>query len=248
MPEECLDCVEGDCNVCELIPEQCRTCDDDDCNGCVVQLELPMEVPHARNDVPWTRRGSPRMPNSGDREEWGKRIANAGPFLRRLPYDNDILNNSKDGSFLGGLGVYGMEERAFAKNWDYENNGPFSRPSIMDHLLSDPIFDDTIKTDHDRYVAELVAQAVIQWLGTNCGAAFVQESQRIGREDKERLRRKIAEARVIRLTNKGHSLTNEIAELERVMEVKINSEVTERDRARREYFGDRARELAELRA
>jgi hypothetical protein len=55
-------------------------------------------------------------------------------------------------------------EVAFAKRWEFENNG---RPGnhLIDHMIPDA-------TERDRQVAA----TVIQWLGSNCGMGFIYDT------------------------------------------------------------------------
>lgn len=64
----------------------------------------------------------------------------------------------------------GMRERSFARLWESENNPPVylnSGIGVLAHLVPD-------MTQRDA----TVAATVIQWLGTNCGQAFLREVER----------------------------------------------------------------------
>jgi len=59
---------------------------------------------------------------------------------------------------------------------------------VLGLILGDEPIKGLIRDEVDRYLVMLTAQAIVQWLGTNCGRAFVDEAQRVGDRDSERLK------------------------------------------------------------
>jgi len=78
-----------------------------------------------------------------------------------------------------------VAERAFAHLWDFEHNG--SDSGILFHILAEEPVCRLIRDEHDRYLCQLVAQSVVQWLGTNCGRGFIQRAEDIAKNDQKRI-------------------------------------------------------------
>lgn len=146
------------------------------CDTC--QPRLPLEYEYATDKVPWERKGHPGAVRVSGETEWGKDVPNIGISPERLLDDGAM---AFQGSFIG---VY---ERAFAMLWDYNVNGRRGT-DVLDLILGEEPIKGLIRDEVDRYLVMLTAQAIVQWLGTNCGRAFVDEAQRVGDRDCERLK------------------------------------------------------------
>ena len=110
--------------------------------------------------------------------KWVDKYCNIGSAPHRLYTDEFIIKT--------GCAHHGVEERMFAMYWDFENNGgSCSRP--LECLYSDERIQKLVKDDEDQILLEMVAQTTIQWLGTNCGSAFINEVRRLAKKDSERL-------------------------------------------------------------
>ena len=141
---------------------------------------LGLKMEYATDDVPWERKGcvgfSPK-----DSPEWGKSVPNTSISKHRLVDDTVLIERSFASD------VY---ERSFAMLWDYEVNAGHGK-TILDLLLEEEPIRGLIRDEVDKLIVMLSAQAVIQWLGTNCGHAFIEEARRIAEKDKERIEKEI---------------------------------------------------------
>jgi hypothetical protein len=61
--------------------------------------------------------------------------------------------------------------------WDFNNNT--SIRGALNEIFKEPEIASRLKTDSDVFLAELVAQAVIQWLGCNNGRIFLGQAERL---------------------------------------------------------------------
>ena len=139
--------------------------------------------PLVRDTVPWKRCGHPlwrrTSPDKGE-YKWGREVANVGIFPERLFTDEYITGVWKHHSV-------GVEERAFAEMWDYDNNGCGGTSKVISIVNAEPI-SSMIKSPDDWKLVQLVAQTIVQWLGTNCGSCFVDEARKLAQFDKDRFR------------------------------------------------------------
>lgn len=155
---------------------QSETCNTHVCPTCHPQLPLKLE--YATDDVPWERRGYPgsvRTPENTDRK-WKKDVANAGVCKNRLFSDTDMITTH----------AFGVEERAFAHLWDFEHNGDTNN-GILFLIMSEEPVRGLLRDEHDRWLCQLVAQAIVQWLGTNCGRSFIQRAEDMAKADQKRI-------------------------------------------------------------
>jgi len=146
----------------------------------MIQGLLPFKYDEVTDGVPWKRSGAPGYPNHYPDISWKsgeEGVANTGGAPDRLLTDEEIV---KTGC------TNGVAERTFAMLWDYENNGACGDPSI-NLLYRDERIRPLIKDDEDRCLMERTAQTVIQWLGTNCGKAFINRAERLSKEEVARL-------------------------------------------------------------
>lgn len=155
------------------------------------QSKLNFKFLNASNDVPWERCGNPFSVDK--KGKWENNYVNIGAYKNRLFSDEQIINNLRNNynlyfgsSFLLGF----INERSFAKMWDYYINGSYNS-NIVNHLLGDPILKEFLKNNEYRYFAELVMQSVIQWLGTNCGSCFIDEAKKLAKVDSEKLKKEL---------------------------------------------------------
>jgi len=81
----------------------------------------------------------------------------------------------------------GVEERAFAAAWDFECNCR-NDGGILSRLMTEEPIASLLRGQRDVWLAQLVAQAIIQWLGTNCGYCFIEEARKLAAADKKRLK------------------------------------------------------------
>jgi hypothetical protein len=136
----------------------------------------------AHKDVPWRRKGVPNhyFGNGESARKWDAYYDNIGSWRERLQSDEEIAKHFNGPySFTPGINMF--EERSFAEMWDYNNNGRGggSRP-IMAHFLHDKKeMSNLVKTAHDEKLCGKLSQTIIQWLGTNCGSAFVDEARKL---------------------------------------------------------------------
>jgi len=149
------------------------------CPNCHPSLGLRLE--YATDKVPWSRKGHPHF-NPRNEKAWSKKIPNTGISKERLIDDDTLLKHPHGGRL-------GLEERAFAMLWDYRNNGDCSSTTVLDLLLSEEPIRGLIRDEIDRYLVMATAQSIIQWLGTNCGASFIDEARQIAGEDEKRLKK-----------------------------------------------------------
>jgi hypothetical protein len=139
------------------------------------ELDHDYEPEHASDNVPWPRMGHTSEPLKERRRkgaiEWDSRVVNLGMDKHRLYSDRRIVEL---GSSLGKISRTLVEERAFAELWDYYNNGRMA-PILSSLMPGVP------KSDYERRLMGLVAATLVQWLGTNVGACFVDEARRNAR-------------------------------------------------------------------
>jgi len=145
---------------------RCKTCNP----------ELPMKRDYAEEDVPWRRSGHPGSALSPEGRPWRKSFANTGALKGRLYNDVHMLSSE-----------VGIEERAFACFWDYWQNGQPTN-GIMDYILKEEPLGSLIRDERDRWMCMLVAQTVMQWLGTNCGRAFLEGVKGVVTADRARIK------------------------------------------------------------
>ena len=155
--------------IVDLSNVKCKTC----------HPELPLKLEFATDKVPWNRRGYPGT-LATEIPEWGKEYANMSVHPDRLYTDAELISNN--------MGNVGVEERAFAAMWDFECNCR-NRGGILDRILGEEPILSLMRDQRDIWLAQLIAQALMQWLGTNCGLSFINESQRLAESDKKRLDR-----------------------------------------------------------
>jgi hypothetical protein len=155
--------------IVDLSEAKCKTC----------HPELPLKLEFATDKVPWNRRGYPGT-LATEIPEWGKEYANTSVHPDRLYTDAEMISNN--------MGNAGVEERAFAAMWDFECNCR-NRGGILDRILGEEPILSLMRDQRDIWLAQLIAQALMQWLGTNCGLSFINESQRLAESDKKRLDR-----------------------------------------------------------
>jgi hypothetical protein len=156
-----------------------------------VELELSAEPQLARDDVPWTRKGYPDSTTKG--YKWVGYVDNRGLAPLRLLGDERLIDI---GARMGGSVPIGyLEERAFAERWDYENNGKCNnrRGALLHLLLASNSGMALLRNDREIEVAEVVASTLIQWLGTNIGRGFLEQSLRRAKTEQARLSPKVAE-------------------------------------------------------
>jgi len=171
------------------------------------------EMNNAIGNVPWRRFGHPFIDNvQSDAAEWEHRVANKGIQFSRLKSDEEVLEiHRQDGcctyNYCGDI-----QERIFAEMWDYENNG--GGRAVMDHILEDELVDQFIKGPKDRYLAEIVAQSVIQWLGTNVGSCFVDEVHKLIEKRRGNLIDKIDEEKQERKQERKDALAQRKKEIQ----------------------------------
>lgn len=133
------------------------------------------------NKVPWKRYGFPNWQEKLQyREKWKNDFVNVGICPDRLFTDEKIINS--------GWPNLGVEERTFAMMWDYHNNYCLGTRPYIHILLEDPI-KSLLKNEEDIKLMELTAQSIIQWLGTNVGSCFIDETRKISREETKRLKK-----------------------------------------------------------
>ena len=150
----------------DLSESKCKTC----------HPELPMKLEFSTDKVPWNRHGYPGS-LATEFPEWGNDYANMSVHPHRLYTDAEMLNS-----------VYGMgvEERAFAAMWDFECNCR-NRGGILSRILGEEPIVSLMRDMRDVWQAQLIAQALMQWLGTNCGRSFVDEARKLADTDRKRL-------------------------------------------------------------
>lgn len=152
-------------------------------------FELDDKMRLARQNVPWRRSGYPGSAHlDDDRTKWGPYVLNIGiaPWCDRLK-DDEWLKKIADSSMARSY----LKERAFAEIWDYENNSGTAswrgKGGLLDAIIGVEVLQQIRLDDKTRHLMELTAQAVIQWLGTNCGQAFIHEAGRVCDNNLERL-------------------------------------------------------------
>ncbi len=143
------------------------------CKAC--HPELPLKLEFAKEDVPWSRKGYLGS-LSTDLPKWGKEYANVSVCRDRLLTDAQMRE----------FPTRGVEERAFAAAWDFECNCR-SSGGILSLLMSEEPIVSLLRDQRDVWLVQLVAQAIIQWLGTNCGHCFVEEARKLAETDSKRL-------------------------------------------------------------
>lgn len=134
------------------------------CTHC--QPRLPIRLENAREDVPWVREGSPGVP-SREGDPWRKEVVNVSICANRLYTDSQLLKNG-----------HGVAERVYAMLWDYEHNGTHTG-GYLHHMLDKEPIRSLLRDEADILLAQHVAQAVIQWLGTNIGSSFLQQAEKL---------------------------------------------------------------------
>lgn len=135
---------------------------------------------HATWQVPWPRYAVPGFETDKRylRHKWGDLYVNAAEQYRhRLWTDEQIIRY--------GAGCPASWERAYARMWDYYNNGYLAGEPLLMKILGD--FNFQIKNRREQLQAETVAQLVIQWLGTPIGKNFMNECERLGKDEEKRL-------------------------------------------------------------
>jgi hypothetical protein len=153
--------------ISDLSEAKCKTC----------HPELPLKLEFATDKVPWNRRGylgslATEVP------DWGNEYANTSVSVDRLHTDAEMI------SYVHG--VAGLEERAFAAMWDFECNCR-NRGGILDRILGEEPILSLMRDQRDAWLAQLIAQALMQWLGTNCGRCFVDEARKLADTDRKRI-------------------------------------------------------------
>jgi len=150
----------------DLSESKCKTC----------HPELPMKLEFSTDKVPWNRHGYPGS-LATEFPEWGNDYANMSVHSDRLYTDSEMLNS-----------VYGtgVEERAFAASWDFECNCR-NQGGILSRILGEEPIVSLMRDMRDTWLAQLIAQALMQWLGTNCGRSFVDEARKLADTDRKRL-------------------------------------------------------------
>jgi hypothetical protein len=129
------------------------------------------EPEHARDSVPWTRRGHPAL-EPLDRgkavTKWDYWVVNYGADKHRVYSNRKLI---EVGAEHGGVPRGPAEERAFAELWDYYNNSGSTRilPALLPRELT--------RYSHESKLMEFAVATVVQWLGTNVGACFVDEAR-----------------------------------------------------------------------
>jgi hypothetical protein len=100
-------------------------------------------------------------------DQWGHDAVNYGVDLHRVHSDGKLIQCCG----VNGIARSPTEERAFAEMWDYTNNG-WCGSSVVYLLLNG-----LARNEHERKIVEQAAASVIQWLGTNVGSSFVNQSR-----------------------------------------------------------------------
>jgi len=153
--------------IVDLSDVKCKTC----------HPELPLKLEFATDKVPWNRQGYPGT-LATEFPKWGNEYANMSVHPDRLYTDAEMINNN--------MGNAGVEERAFAAMWDFECNCQY-RGGIIDIILREEPILSLLRDQRDIWLAQLIAQALMQWLGTNCGRSFVNEARQLADTDRKRI-------------------------------------------------------------
>lgn len=149
---------------------------------------LPHSPKLATAKTPWNRHGYPGNSLWG-KTTWGLSVANVGAQPERVLDDEQLIDY---GARWGGAPVGHIEERAFIQHWDYQNNGSTGRGVYgMMWFLLDDATKALVKDEEDLLLVQKVAATFAQWLGTNVGRSFIEESRRLTASEVERLRPKI---------------------------------------------------------
>jgi len=153
--------------IVDLSDVKCKTC----------HPELPLKLEFATDKVPWNRQGFPGS-LATEFPKWGKEYANMSVHPDRLYTDAEMINDN--------MGNAGVEERAFAAMWDFECNCQY-RGGIIDIILREEPILSLLRDQRDIWLAQLIAQALMQWLGTNCGRSFVNAARDLADTDRKRI-------------------------------------------------------------
>lgn len=137
------------------------------CGHCAPRL--PLRLKYAVNDVPWERKGCLGGVSKDD-TPWRNDVANVSVSRNRLLYNSQMIECRG-----------GMAERAFAAMWDFEHNKPYGSGGILFKILGEEPVHSLLRDEADIWLSQLVAQAVIQWLGTNCGMGFIKNAESISK-------------------------------------------------------------------
>jgi hypothetical protein len=132
-------------------------------------FELDDRLRLARQNVPWHRSGYPHRYGSWpEYEKWGPYNLNIGVAADRLK-DDKWLKEHCDADMARGF----LRERAFAELWDFRTNHDYD--DFLASLLGTWQYPD----EHTRILMQQAVQAVVQWLGTNCGQGFLEEAKNL---------------------------------------------------------------------
>jgi hypothetical protein len=229
-------------------------------------FELDQEPRFAKQNVPWIRAGCagydghPSSFAGYKPHKWGYKYLNIGPCRERLRTDKQMVEDHKNHGFS-----FGLEERAYAMLWDYENNGQSS--PILSYWLNYPEIQALIKDGDDAKLAEMVAQCFAQWLGTNCGGSFLHSAEALIKKEKERIKilvdpikakeekdkeekfQKTIDEQRLERANAFQKLQNEKLKLEervKVLEQSLEKEVeNELERRRRRHIDEMSKMVEE---
>ena len=142
-----------------------------------------VDVPHASNDVPWKRAGTPMFEGSEEGYKWLNDVCNKGGDQDRVFTDDELIYMGA--KWNGEVPMGALRERAIVHLWDYENNSPHGNKLL--HALLQSVMGKTVLTQRDLFLCELGAVTALQWTQTNCGRGFMENVVKFAQREQKRL-------------------------------------------------------------